>query len=261
MESLAAKKPSLRPRGKSNASRCIRVLISDNTQIGCELLKTALGHYRNLSAVCSPNDLSKVIALADQFKPHVLLVSCEFDRAGLTFLHDLCNSLPNIPSVALVNGCSEDLVTEMFRSGVRGVLRRSESLSRLVKCLNVVFQGQIWATSADLIAVMKAFSTTTRSEIVKPNGEPLLSPREQQVAQLTAEGLTNREVGLKLEISEHTVKNYLFKIYDKLGVSTRVELILYAAAHRQHVPPPEVFPVPSPAVSHAPGLKTGSTDS
>jgi DNA-binding NarL/FixJ family response regulator len=235
MESLEAEELPLSPAVRSGRKQSIRVLIADGTHIGCELLKNALTRYRKLVALCSRNNLNDVVTLAGDFCPDILLISCDFEDGGISLLQQLSAALPQIPVVVQVDHTSEDLIVEAFRSGVRGVFRRSQSLSQLVKCLSVVNQGQVWASSADLIAVMGAFATTARSPIVKSNGDPMLSPREQQVAQLTAEGMTNREIGERLQISEHTVKNYLFKIYDKLGVSTRVELVLYAAAHKNKI--------------------------
>src|SRR6202022_2436248 len=75
-------------------------------------------------------------------------------------------------------------------------------------------------------------------------GALLLSKREQEVVRCVSEGLTNREIASRLKLSGHTVKNYIFKIFDKLGVSTRVELVLYAFSHRESSPSPTVPEIP-----------------
>jgi DNA-binding NarL/FixJ family response regulator len=85
---------------------------------------------------------------------------------------------------------------------------------------------------------MNAFSEPAPLQMAKPDGLPLLTKREEEVVRLLAEGLQNREIARELNLSEHTIKNYLFHIFDKLGVSSRVELVLYAASstNRIHVP-------------------------
>jgi DNA-binding NarL/FixJ family response regulator len=70
--------------------------------------------------------------------------------------------------------------------------------------------------------------------VVSTKGNSLLAPREEQVVALVAEGLANKEIAHELALSEHTVKKYLFRIFDKLGISTRVELVLYAVNHGEH---------------------------
>jgi DNA-binding NarL/FixJ family response regulator len=93
-----------------------------------------------------------------------------------------------------------------------------------------VHSGQIWADSADLSDVMEAFSRLAPMKVVNADGLQLLTRREEDVVRLLAEGMQNREIARELGLSEHTVKNYLFHIFDKLGVSSRVELVLYAVS-------------------------------
>src|SRR5439155_12346332 len=98
----------------------------------------------------------------------------------------------------------------------------------LCKCIQSVHQGQIWANSEQLKYLVEALSEVTALRIVDAKGFKLLSAREEQVVALVADGLSNRQVATELCLSEHTIKKYLFRIFDKLGVSSRVELTLYA---------------------------------
>jgi DNA-binding CsgD family transcriptional regulator len=103
-----------------------------------------------------------------------------------------------------------------------------------------VYQGQIWATSEQLRYLLDAFTASTLAPIVDAKGEALLSRREEEVVRCLAEGLSNREIARQLQLSEHTVKNHVFRIFEKLGLSNRVELVLYAinapARDKQIVP-------------------------
>jgi DNA-binding NarL/FixJ family response regulator len=91
-----------------------------------------------------------------------------------------------------------------------------------------VHAGQVWANSAQLTQVLDNFASQPVMRLVDPDGLRLLTKREEDVVQLIQQGLTNREIARELRLSEHTVRNNLFRIFDKLGVSTRVELALYA---------------------------------
>jgi DNA-binding NarL/FixJ family response regulator len=93
-----------------------------------------------------------------------------------------------------------------------------------------VHAGQIWAKRSELVHVMNAFSEPAPLQVAKADGLRILTRREEEVVSLLADGLQNREIARELNLSEHTIKNYLFHIFDKLGVSSRVEVVLYAAS-------------------------------
>jgi DNA-binding NarL/FixJ family response regulator len=103
----------------------------------------------------------------------------------------------------------------------------------LGRCIAAVHSGQIWASSADLQQVFGALEMAIPFRCVNSLGEALLTKREQEIVPLVAQGLTNNEISLRLSVSEHTIKNHLFRVYEKLGISSRVELILYAVSDRE----------------------------
>ena len=106
----------------------------------------------------------------------------------------------------------------------------------LCKCITCVSQGQIWINSEQTQFLLDALSEVLTLRVVNANGRMLLTPREEQVVALVADGLSNREAAGELGLSEHTIKKYLLRIFDKLGISTRVELVLYAVAHGENRP-------------------------
>ena len=124
-------------------------------------------------------------------------------------------------------------VVNAFRDGARGVFYRSHSLKSLSKCIQAVHQGQIWASNEDLEHLMKALSHLKPLHLNNSEGMPLLTRREEDVVRLVADGLKNREIAQRLKVKEHSIRNYIYRIFEKLGVSSRVELILYVFSHRE----------------------------
>ncbi|HET8667863.1 MAG TPA: response regulator transcription factor [Terriglobales bacterium] len=212
----------------------IRIIVADDTRIGCESLKVALMRDRRVEVNGIATTVDQIITFAAASKPHILLLNPSLEdgpNAGLEALSNIVKRLPFIRVVVLLpNGNTHDVV-QAFRAGARAVFRRSESLQKLTRCIHAVHHGQIWAASTDLNTTLQAFATAPLVQCVSTNGDKLLTAREQQVVECVAEGLTNREISEQLHVTEHTIKNYLFKIYDKLGVSNRVELVLYGVRH------------------------------
>ena len=103
----------------------------------------------------------------------------------------------------------------------------------LWRCINAVHKGQVWANSGQLQLVLSVLRNSAPIRGVASSGMNLLAERETQVANLVAEGLPNKAIAQRLGITDHTVGNYLFRIYNKLGISTRVELVLYIMKQRE----------------------------
>ena len=136
----------------------------------------------------------------------------------------------------LINANEDDLVLRAFRAGARGVFCRGTPLKALSKCIRKVHEGQVWASSDQLRLLLEFIANLEPRMIPKKGGMTLLSPREQEVACLVAEGMTNQDIANQLKLREHTIRNYLYHIFEKLGLSSRVELTLYALSQ----PEPEI---------------------
>src|SRR5260221_824065 len=106
----------------------------------------------------------------------------------------------------------------------------------LGKLLICVLRGEAWTNGQQMTYVLDALSEVPTLRVVNSNGRFLLTPREEQVVALVADGLTNRGVAEELGLSEHTIKKYLLRIFDKVGISSRVELVLYAMSYGEHRP-------------------------
>ena len=146
----------------------------------------------------------------------------------------------------LLRTCDRNAVVHSFRAGARGVVYRKDSFKALVKCIRAVHEGQIWAGTQELEYLLEELTRSTPPRIAAADGLARLTQRELEVTALVAEGMKNRDIAEKLQVTEHTVCNYLYRIFDKVGVSSRVELILYAlsrepqpSAMPAHIPPEE----------------------
>lgn len=209
----------------------IRVLAADSTRMNSQLLATALERDKRFEVLETVPDARSIVAAVAKEKPAVIVISAELDgnpRRGFEVAREVRAAYGEIRIVMLLDSSERSQVVEAFRSGARGVFSRAESLKSLAKCIVCVNQGQVWADSKELRYLLEALGEALPLRVIDARGTELLSRREQEVVRCVAEGLSNREIAQRLGLTEHTVKNYLFRIFDKLGVSKRVEVVLYA---------------------------------
>lgn len=220
----------------------ISVLLGCANAMSGELLMEALNRQLRFRVVTIATTVQEVLNVAQSERVDVALINATLaDRplSGFGALRRIRACSPGIKSVILLDNEDRKLTVDAFRAGASGVFCPSQSsFKMLCRCVDRVHVGQIWAKRSELVQVMNAFSEPAPLQMAKPDGLPLLTKREEEVVRLLAEGLQNREIARELNLSEHTIKNYLFHIFDKLGVSSRVELVLYAASstNRIHVP-------------------------
>jgi two-component system nitrate/nitrite response regulator NarL len=215
----------------SETSEVIRVLAADSTRMNSQLLAAALERDKRFQVLEPVSDARALIAAVMKEKPAVVVISAELDdnpRKGFDVARELHALRSETRVVVLLDVSERGQIVEAFRAGARGVFCRSESLKALAKCIHCVSQGQVWASSKELRYLLEALGEALPLRMIDASGAALLSRREQEVVRCVAEGLSNREIAQRLGLTEHTVKNYLFRIFDKLGVSKRVEVVLYA---------------------------------
>jgi two-component system nitrate/nitrite response regulator NarL len=208
----------------------IRVLVADAMPMSCQLLAEGLCSTGQFGAATA-STAERALELLAEERFDTLLVSPNFSgdhASGLSFVRQAHGLHPEIGVVALLDTMERPMVVEAFRAGARGILSRSDSLDTLCKCIACVHRGQVWAGAQELVYLLEALAEPLPVEgrSIPPSHQ--LSRREQEIAQLVAEGCSNRQISERLKLSEHTIKNYLFRVFEKLGVSTRVELTLYA---------------------------------
>lgn len=208
----------------------IRVFVADSL-MNSQLIEAALkrSHYKfEVSAFAAGSD--ETFRELEKTQPEVALISSKLKDGPLTgfrVLQLLRESESRTSAIMLLDLVERDLVIDAFRTGARGVFTRAHSLSALSKCICAVHRGERWVTNDQVELLLDLVTRLKPLHITKPGGMALLTPREQEIAELVTEGMRNEEISCKLNVTEHTVRNYLSHIFDKLGMSSRVELVLY----------------------------------
>ncbi len=212
----------------ARAEHTIRVLVADSTLIHTRLLADALKRDPGFDVIPFESDSSSLVAAAAAQSVDVLVVSSNLDShfgRGLEILRQQHSARNRARAILLLESSKDDAPLQAFRAGAKGVLGKNEPVEVLIKCIRCVHQGQIWANSQDLGVAIDALASSSITRALTPERAGLLSQREQEVVRSLAEGLSNREIAQRLDLSPHTVKNYLFRIFEKLGASSRLELL------------------------------------
>jgi len=146
----------------------------------------------------------------------------------------LHGSYPQVRIVLVLDSYDRDLVVNAVYTGATGVFCRAcQPFRSLCRCISVVHQGQFWLNTEQMAYVIDALRLTHCARVVNAKGANLLTVREEQIASRVVEGISNREIGLQLGIKESSVKKALLRIYERLGISNKIELVLYSLTHRQ----------------------------
>jgi DNA-binding NarL/FixJ family response regulator len=216
----------------------INVLLAGSSPMQLQLLTAALRRRPEFNAMSCPLDADILLETIKTDSPNVVVFAAHPNANNwedMALLRRLHVAYPRVAQILLVESVDRELVVNAFRSGIRGLFCVGESPFRLLcKCIQVVHRGQIWAGAQQINYLLELITQVPSLRVVNTHGSSLLTPREEQVVALVAEGLSNKDVAQELALSEHTVKKYLFRIFDKLGISTRVELVLYAVNHGEH---------------------------
>ena len=205
-----------------------KVLIADRDSMSSDLLASALARDSRCEATAIlPSELMTTLA-AGSFDVVVIAADLDVDSGRAFDLAGTVGQAHNkVGIVMLLNQSSPEQVINAFRSGVRGVFSRQRPMAEFLHCVEHVRKGFIWAGKQETNALLEAFRSIPAPDMLTSKNSPGLTVRELQVVKCAARGKTNKAIAVELGLSEHTVKNYLFRAFEKLGVSSRVELLFY----------------------------------
>ena len=220
----------------------VRVVIADADLMSAHLLAGELARGRqDISVVGVSINSDEVIRQLERHQPDIALINTHLQDGPMTgyrVLQSLTTACPKTAAIMMIPVPDRELVIDAFRGGARGIFCRVDALKLLSKCIRIVHGGQIWANNQDLLFLLDFVTQLKPLRVVKSGGGMrLLTPREAEVVHLLAEGMSTREISHKVGVTEHIIRNYLSNIYDKLGVSSRVELALYAITREDMVSP------------------------
>ena len=219
----------------------VNLAIADVNLMAGRLLSDQFKRHADIAVVSCTADKTSLLKSVRETKPDVAIIGADLQDgllSGLDALREVRESHPDLRPILLFDRPEPAVVVEGLRAGARGVFSRCNfNFAALRKCVRRVFEGQVWIGSTEMEYVLEALTQARPLRVVNPDGLNLLSNREEEVMRLVAEGLGNREISELLVLSEHTVKNYLFRIFDKLGISNRVELVLYAVTNPREPTP------------------------
>jgi DNA-binding NarL/FixJ family response regulator len=225
-------------------ARKIRIVVADDHPIFRDGLCRLLALEPDFEVVAQAQDGRQVLDVLQQHEPDILLLDLKMPGLdGLATLQRLQNSKHKTRVIVLTASEDKNEFVQAMKLGTSGIVLKQSATDLLIKSIRKVNAGEIWLDSHTTAAVMRQFATGadeapaagTPVSSSRERERSLLSQREREIVALVAQGFKNKEMAEKMFISEQTVKNHLHNIFDKLGVSDRLELALYAIHNNLHM--------------------------
>ncbi len=237
------------PMAPPPEKKVIKIIVADDHPIFRDGLCRLLSLEPDFAVIAQASDGREVIDLLTEHQPDILLLDLRMPGLdGLATLQRMQAARSRTKVIVLTASDDKNEFVQAMKLGTSGIVLKQTATDLLIKSIRKVYQGEIWLDSLTTAAVMKQFATATVEE---QSGAPAqqapapreqrdrerspLSQREREIVALVAQGFKNKEMAEKMFISEQTVKNHLHNIFDKLGVSDRLELALYAIHKNLHV--------------------------
>jgi len=218
----------------------ISIIIGAPSTLAIDLLRRAFYQRRkHFKVVAGARTRKELLTQVAKHQAEVILIRTELENhptGGLQALRELRLTRSSARAILLFDRWDPEIVVQAFLHGARGAFCMSEDFATLCKCIRSVHAGQFWSGSTQLQWVLRAFQKRGMVRLISAKGIPLLTQREEKIVRSIAEGLPSSEICTALGLSPHTVKNHLFNIYKKLGISNRAELQLYISGSRDTAP-------------------------
>ncbi len=212
----------------------VRIVIADDHPVFRDGLRRLLEAEPGFRVVAEAGDGAQAVESVRQHRPDVLLLDLAMPNVrGLEALRELAASSTPVHTILLTAAIETTQIVEALQLGARGVVLKHSASELLLKSIRTVMEGQYWVgrdTVSDLVQTLRDLLPSARKAAPRRSYE--LTPRELEIVGAIVEGFSNRDIAQKFALSEQTVKHHLTNIFDKLGVSNRLELALFAVNHR-----------------------------
>jgi DNA-binding NarL/FixJ family response regulator len=240
--------------GDGGNGQFVRVIVADTQAIFRAGLRKVFALEDDIRVVGQAETLAQTQTAAAKFTADVLIFEAALTPNPVEAVADLLRQNTQLRIVVVTPGADEDLTLDLFRRGAHGIVSREVEPELLVDCLRKVAGGETWLDRQGTHWVMEAY----RNQNNRPSGsrpKVQLTPKETLIVSCVTQGMKNKEIALRVGTTEQVVKNYLRKVYDKLGVADRLELALYCLNHHvvdnTKVPPLPVAPTNGHAANAA----------
>jgi DNA-binding NarL/FixJ family response regulator len=237
----------------------VRVIVADTQAIFRAGLRKVFALEDDIRVVGQAETLAQAQSAAKKFSSDVMIFEAALAQNPVESVADLLRQNPQMRIVVVTPVSNEEMTLELFRRGAHGIVSREVEPELLVDCLRKVAGGETWLDPQGTRWVMEAY----RNQNNRPAGarpKVQLTPKETLIVSCVTQGMKNKEIALRVGTTEQVVKNYLRKVYDKLGVADRLELALYCLNHHvvdnTKVPPLPVTPTNGKAASAAAGASS-----
>ncbi len=227
------------PAAAEHRNGTIRILLADDhpvVRIGVRNMLRAEGHF---DVVGEASDGDEAITQTLELLPDILLLDLSMPRMpGLEAMRAIMSGSPRVKILLLTATISTQQVIEALQIGARGIVTKDALIDQLTNAIDAVMQGDYWINGQRVVNLVGALHELMQKAAVPERKTYGLTPRELEVVGCIVEGCSNRDIAKQFSISEETVKRHLSNIFDKTGVSTRLELALFAIAHQLVMPQP-----------------------
>jgi DNA-binding NarL/FixJ family response regulator len=204
----------------------IRVILADSQAIYRVGIRKVFALEDDLRVVAQADTLDNLRLAIERYPSDIVLLEGSLLTGTANVIPELLRAAPDVKLIVQAVAADENQTVELYRRGVRGIVSRSISPDLLVRCVRRIAAGETWIDNQSVSWVIEAYRAQA-SALVNPRTQPKLSPKEMAIIACITQGKRNKEIAYQLGTTEQVIKNYLRKIYDKLGVSDRLELALY----------------------------------
>lgn len=213
------------------AQNQIRVILADSQAIYRVGIKKVFALEDDIRVVAQAESLANLHAALQRYPTDVVLLEGQLIAGTSDAIPDLVRRAPDTKLIVQVVEADEANIVELYRRGVRGVVPRSIAPDLLIKCVRKIAEGETWIDNQSISWVIEAYRSQAAT-LTNPRMQPKLSKKELAIISCITRGMRNKEIAYQIGTTEQVIKNYLRKVYDKLGVSDRLELALYCLHHQ-----------------------------